>query len=121
MIKGIKFASIPVSDQQRALEFWTTKLGLKVATDQPFDDNQRWIELSIPGAHSRIVLFTPPGHEERIGGFSNIVFFSDDVQGTYKELVSRGVEFSQEPQKADWGTSSMFKDPDGNIFLISSK
>ena len=45
MIKGIKFASIPVADQDRALEFYTQKLGFRILTDQPFNDEQRWIEL----------------------------------------------------------------------------
>lgn len=121
MIKGIKFASIAVSDQQRALEFFTEKLGFKVQTDQPFDDKQRWIELAIPGATAKLVLFTPPGHEDRIGGFSNVTFYADDVEHTYKQLVEKGVEFTEPPKTADWGTSAMFKDPDGNIFLISSK
>src|SRR5436309_14273664 len=59
MIKGIKFASVPVSDQDRALAFYTEKLGFAVATDQPFTDKQRWIELRIPGAATGLVLFTP--------------------------------------------------------------
>ena len=50
MIKGIKFATVPVTDQDRALEFYTKKLGFRVLTDAPFDGNQRWIELSIPRA-----------------------------------------------------------------------
>jgi Glyoxalase/Bleomycin resistance protein/Dioxygenase superfamily len=41
MIKAIKFVSIPVRDQDRALEFYTQALGLRVMTDQPFDDRQR--------------------------------------------------------------------------------
>jgi predicted enzyme related to lactoylglutathione lyase len=121
MIKGIKFASIPVRDQDRALEFYTTKLGFKVYTDQPFDGKQRWIELGIPGADSRVVLFTPEGHEDRIGGFTNLVFYSDNVQQTYEELTARGVEFVKPPQAAEWGTSSVFKDADGNQFALSSK
>jgi catechol 2,3-dioxygenase-like lactoylglutathione lyase family enzyme len=58
MIKGIKFASIPVRDQDRALAFWRDQIGLAVATDQPMG-KQRWIELRIPGADTRLVLFTP--------------------------------------------------------------
>ena len=49
MIRGVKFVSIPVVDQDRALAFYTEKLGFRVATDQPFDGKQRWIELAIPG------------------------------------------------------------------------
>lgn len=121
MIKGIKFASVAVSDQDRALEFYTGKLGFRVLTDQPFNDDQRWIELQIPGSSTGLVLFTPPGHEDRIGTFSNIAFYADDVIATHRELVSRGVEFLGEPQREDWGTSAIFKDPDGNQFVLSSR
>ena len=38
MIRGVKFASIPVSDQDRALAFYTEKLGFRLLTDQPFND-----------------------------------------------------------------------------------
>jgi catechol 2,3-dioxygenase-like lactoylglutathione lyase family enzyme len=66
MIKGIKFASIPVTDQDRALEFYTKKLGFRVLTDQPFDDHQRWIELGIAGADTSLVLFTAARQRCRI-------------------------------------------------------
>ena len=121
MIKAIKFASIPTRDQDAALEFWTTRVGLQVATDQPFDDKQRWIELRIPGADTRLVLFTPKGHEDRIGGFSNVTFVADDVQKTYEELSASGVEFVKPPKSESWGTSAIMQDPDGNVFVISSK
>jgi predicted enzyme related to lactoylglutathione lyase len=68
-----------------------------------------------------VVLFTPDDHRDRIGSFSNVVFQSDDVEKTYKELSARGVEFQQPPVKASWGTSSIFKDQDGNLFALSSK
>ena len=121
MIRAIKFASIPVHNQDKSLAFYTQKLGFKVGTDQPFDNHQRWIELTIPRAESKVVLFTPAGHESRIGGFSNITFLSDDVESTHQLLQSRGVEFLQPPQKADWGTAAVFVDSDGNQFVLSSK
>jgi predicted enzyme related to lactoylglutathione lyase len=121
MIKAVKFVSIPVRDQDQSLEFFTKKLGFTVATDQPFNEKQRWIELRIPGAETRVVLFTPDGQADRIGTFSNVTFFADDVEATYASLVKRGVEFVQEPRKADWGTAAIFKDPDGNMFVLSSK
>lgn len=121
MIKAIKFASVPVNDQDAAIEFYTTKLGFRVVTDQPFNEHQRWIELAIPKAETKLVLFTPPGQEDRIGGFTNITFVSDDVETTCRVLKTRGVEFVQEPQKQDWGTAAIFKDGDGNQFVLSSK
>lgn len=121
MIKGVKFVSVPVSDQDRSLAFFTEKLGFRIQTDQPFNDKQRWIELRIPGAETALVLFTPDGHEDRIGGFFNGAFYSDNVEHTYETLVARGVEFVQPPETQHWGTSAIFKDPDGNVFVISSK
>lgn len=121
MIKAIKFASVPVSDQNRALAFYTGQLGFIVLTDQPFGPEQRWIELRIPGAETRLVLFTPEAHADRVGTPSHVTFLADDVQRTYQELAARGVEFTEPPQHTEWGSFAIFRDPDGNSFVLSSK
>ena len=120
MIRGIKFVGIPVSDQDVALKFFTELLGFKVTTDQPFG-KQRWIELMIPGADSGLALFTPEGHEKRIGDFQSISFWCDDVFATSKILKSKGVEFEAEPKAEPWGTMAIIKDVDGNKFVMSSR
>jgi len=121
MIRGLKFISIPVRNQDASLKFFTEKLGFKVATDQFFTDDQRWIELLIPGAETGLALFTPPGHENRIGDFQPLSFWCDDVFATAKILKSKGVEFEAEPKTEPWGTTAIFKDVDGNKFVLSSK
>jgi catechol 2,3-dioxygenase-like lactoylglutathione lyase family enzyme len=121
MIRKLNFVSIPTRDQDKALDFWTEKMGFKVQTDQPMGPGQRWIELSIPGAQTAIVLFTPEGHEDRIGGFFNGSFGCDDVDYAYRQLSKRGVEFTGPPEKQPWGTFARFKDPDGNTFVLSSR
>ena len=63
----------------------------------------------------------PEGQEDRIGSFFNGSFACDDVQYSYEQLRKRGVEFEEEPQKQPWGTYAIFKDPDGNRFVLSSK
>lgn len=121
MIRAVKFVSIPVRDQDLALAFYTEKLGFRVLTDQPFDESQRWIELGIGRSETKVVLFTSDEHKDRIGTTSNVVFVADDVERTYQELVGRGVTFDQVPEKADWGTAAIFRDLDGNQFVLSSK
>ena len=121
MISQLKFASIPVADQDRALAFYRDKLGFKVKTDQPFDERQRWIELRIPGAETGVVLFTPPGEEGRVGGMFPGAFTCDDVIATARELQSRGVEFVAEPAAQPWGTMAIFKDSEGNTIVLGSK
>ena len=121
MIRGIKFVGVPVRNQDEALKFYTEKLGFKVATDQPFNEKQRWIELTIPGGGCGLALFTPDGHEDRIGSFQSISFWCEDVFATAKLLTSKGVEFAKEPKAEGWGTAAIFKDTDGNQFVISSR
>ncbi len=121
MIKRIKFLGIPVRDQDRALSFYTEKLGFRVLTDQQFSEKQRWIELTIPGAETGITLFTPDGHEERIGTFVNTSWEVDNIEKTYAELQAKGVEFAGPPQKQPWGTFAIMKDPDGNQIVLSAR
>lgn len=121
MIRGVKIISIPVRNQDASLKFYTGKLGFKIATDQPFNGSQRWIELRIPGSDTALALFTPPGHEDRIGSFQPVTFWCDDVVATAELLKSKGVQLAAEPRKEVWGTMAKFKDPDGNEFVFSSR
>ncbi len=120
MIRGIKFVSIPVSDQNRALAFYTEVLGFRVLTDQPFNDKQRWIELGIPGADTRVVLFQF-GEKHTPGGPLGATLWADDVEATAEALKVKGVVFSMEPRKMPYGTISAFKDSEGNDVMLSSK
>jgi predicted enzyme related to lactoylglutathione lyase len=121
MIKRIKFLGIPVRDQDRALRFYTEKLGFQVLTDQAFSEKQRWLELSIPGAETGIVLFTPDGQEDRIGTFINTSWEVDDIDATYTELQNKGVEFAGPPQKQPWGTFLMMTDSEGNQIVLATR
>ena len=121
MISHVKFVSIPTSNQDRSLAFYTEKLGFKLVTDQPYDDKQRWIELRIGSSDTRFVLFTADDHADRMGKSFAGALACNDVQKTYDELVAKGVEFVGPPEKQPWGTYAVFKDPDGTQFVLSSK
>ena len=119
MISHVKFVSIPTSDQDRALKFWTEVVGFRVLTDQPFDDKQRWIELRIGSSDTKVVLFMF-GEQGPEPGTFNGALACTNVEQTYQELVARGVDFVTAPRKEQWGTFALFKDPDGNQFMLSS-
>lgn len=121
MIKAVKFVSIPVRDQDQAVAFYTEKLGFQILTDQTFNEQQRWIELRIPGSETKVALFTLPGQEDRIGTPSNITFMTDDIDRTYQELKARGVEFTAPPTKLHWGQFAKFRDTEGNQFVLSTR
>jgi predicted enzyme related to lactoylglutathione lyase len=120
MITHLKFASVACRDQEAALKFWTEKVGFRLVTDQPMGE-QRWIELAIHTSQTELVLFTPPGHDERVGSFFNGSFACDDVEATWRQLSARGVEFKAPPAKEPWGTFAIFKDPEGNEFVLGSR
>ncbi len=120
MIRKIKFTSIPVQDQDRALDFYVNTLGFNLVTDQPMGPGQRWIELRPPKGDAGLALFTPPGHENRVGTFTGISLECDDVQKTYDELRAKGVEFAKPPKKESWGVSAIMKDSEGNQIVLSS-
>lgn len=120
MISHVKFVSVPTTDQDRAVAFWTEKIGFRVLTDQPFDDKQRWIELRVGSSDTRIVLFNFDQPRVQRGGPFNGAFACDNVEQTHRELVARGVEMAP-VKRAQWGMFTSFSDPDGNLFLLSSK
>jgi predicted enzyme related to lactoylglutathione lyase len=121
MISHVKFVSIPTVDQDRALKFWTEQVGFRVLTDQPFDATQRWIELRVGTSETRLVLFRFDEQGLEPGSAFNGALACDNVERTYDELMARGVQFVAPPTKQPWGTFAMFKDPDGNQFVLSSR
>jgi predicted enzyme related to lactoylglutathione lyase len=123
MITKVRSVGIYVDDQDRALEFYRDKLGFEVRQDTPMGEagpagheQKRWIEVCPKGSETVIIIYTPPGMENRIGGFSNILWDTDDIQATYQDLSAKGVEFTQAPAEQPWGWWAQFKDPDGNEF-----
>ncbi len=70
---SLKFATVPVADQARALAWYTDKLGCSVIEDVPFG-SQRWIELAFPAGGSHIVLFTAPWGREPGRHICGVVF-----------------------------------------------
>ena len=117
----IRLTSVFVDDQDKALAFYTEKLGLKVATDQAKGPGRRWIEHRLGQAESRLELFTMDGEEGRVGTRMNCSLACDDVDATWRQLSERGVEFAAPPTKQPWGTFAIMKDSEGNQFVLSSQ
>ena len=120
MITHVKFVSIPTRDQDRALTFYSEKIGFKLLTDQPHGDTgQRWIEMRIGNSDTRFVLFTMDPNAA--GSHFQGALACDNIDRTYDELKGRGVEFVAPPTKQPWGAFAIFKDPDGNQFVLSTR
>jgi lactoylglutathione lyase len=130
MIDRIGGIVVIVSDQQKAMEFYSQKLGFEIKTDTSFV-GIRWIEVGPKHSQSTISLMLPnvqmmssegvvEAAKKGIGTETGIWFYSDDMQSTYEELKNKGVEITP-PEKQEWGgIMSKLKDQDGNSYSIIS-
>lgn len=124
MIEGVRSVGIHVADQDRAKQFWTDVIGFDLLQDTPMgegDGAPRWIEVAPADRSIKLVLYTPEGQEQLVGGFSNVLFRCDDVRETHKQLSGDGVAFPDEPRKEFWGWWAVFQDPDGNSYGLSQR
>jgi catechol 2,3-dioxygenase-like lactoylglutathione lyase family enzyme len=135
MLKQLTHAQVWVHDQDEALAFYTEKLGLELREDVtvPEMGNFRWLSVGVPGQEDvAITLMAVPGPpvfddetREQIksllakGASGGLFFATDDVQRSYEELKSRGVEFQQEPTEQPYGIDAGFRDPSGNSMRMA--
>ena len=135
MIKRIGHVTVLVRDQDEALRFYTEKVGLEIRQDVtvPEMGNFRWLTVGPPQQDDiAIVLMAIPGPplmdadtERQVRdlvakGFAGTVFLStDDCRASYKELVARGVEFTEEPEDRPYGVDAGFRDPSGNNIRLT--
>lgn len=135
MINTIGGTVVIVSDQQKAVEFYTQKLGFELKTDMFFGSSNssgiRWVEVAPKASQSTISLMVANAQlmsnegeieaaKKGIGTETGIWFYSDDIQSTYGELKKKGVDIAA-PEKQEWGgIMSKFKDQDGNSYSLIS-
>lgn len=82
--------------------------------------DMRWIEVAPPGGQAGFVLAKGFGLDaDRIGTFTGLVLTTADIQATYDDLRSNGVQFTEPPTRQPWGmVQAQFKDQDGNGFVL---
>jgi predicted enzyme related to lactoylglutathione lyase len=121
----ISVVTLYVDDLDRAIDFYTSKLGWEKTMDEPMGED-RWVTVA-PGNDATQTALTlmkgDPGWQEwreKIGGMSGVIMEVDDVYETYDQLTKRGVEFAQNPSSEPWGGWAMFKDSEGNVHGLHS-
>ena len=118
-ITGVGTVIVTVSDQDRAIEFFTAKLGFEKRGDTSYGDGQRWVDVAPPGATTTVALVPPMG-ENQPGGETGVAFATDDVDADHADLRDRGVDVDEEVMRMGGPVPPMFffRDPDGNRYLI---
>lgn len=119
-------APLAVSDQDRALEYYTKKVGFEKRADQKGPTGARWLTVAPKGSDVEFALVLAK-QEARVPGAEEprtlqVALSTTDCRGDYDAMKARGVRFDipglETPQRAVWGTSAYFRDPDGNAFAM---
>lgn len=117
-ITEVRTVAIPVSDQDRAVAFYTGSLGFEKRLDASFPGG-RWIEVAPPGGAVSVAL-APPGPGSTVGVDTGIRLTTEDAEADHAELLSRGVDADPEVLRFGEGVPPMFsfRDPDGNTLYV---
>ena len=112
---------VPVSDQDRAIDFYVEKLGFEKRADIAFGEQGagRWIEVGLPGAQTTIAL-TPERGEWVVGRMTGVSLTTGDIDTLHARLRDAGVDVDAEIMRMDGPPPPMFwfRDADGNQLLI---
>jgi lactoylglutathione lyase len=113
-ITGIGTVGIPVSDQDKAVEFFTGVLGFEKRLDVRMGESFRWVTVAAPGASTSVALIAGPG----IGADTGIRFLVPDAETEHMAMRQRGIEVGELLRWPNAPPMFEFKDPDGNRFEI---
>ncbi|CAM5492499.1 Glyoxalase OS=Streptomyces canus OX=58343 GN=AQI96_41395 PE=4 SV=1 [Streptomyces canus] len=115
-ITHASFVTLPVSDQGRALRFYTDVLGLTVTADRDLPQG-RWLQVAPEGAQTVFTLSGPGMGGFEPGSARGIMLVTTDVDADCARLTEAGTPV-QGPDELPWGRMASFTDPDGNGLML---
>lgn len=125
----IVVTSLFVQDQDKALAFYSEKLGFVKKQDVPVGEF-RWITLASPDDQDGTELLLEPNDHPAAKEFQKKIFADgipatmfgvEDIQAEYEILVDKGVKFTMQPTKMGELTIAVLDDTCGNLIQIVQK
>ena len=117
MLDKVVYVSVFVKDQDKALDFYTNRVGLEKRLDSPTPDGPRFVTVAVKGQDFQLVLWPgTPGQAQPVQGRipATYTIETGDCRKAFETLKSRGVQFETEVLDYPWGSVAVFRDPDGN-------
>ena len=112
----LELVPVPVSDVDRAKEFYVEKAGFNADEDHELSDELRFVQLTPPGSACSISI--GKGLTQMApGSLEGLQLVVSDIEEAHADLAGRGVEVS-EVQDFPWGRFVFFADPDGNRWAV---
>ena len=111
----LELVLVPVSDVDRAKDFYVEQAGFDLDHDHQVSDELRFVQLTPPGSGCSIAIGPPS--EMAPGSLQGLQLVVSDIEAAHAELSGRGVEVG-EIQDLPWGSFVFFRDPDGNGWAV---
>jgi len=121
MLKQIAYVALYVSDQDKALAYYTDVLGFEKRLDSPTPDGLRFLTIGVAGQAVELVLWPgTPGSANPAHGRSPATYTIevDDCRRAFDALKPRGVNFVTDVLEFPWGYVAQLRDPDGNVLAL---
>lgn len=112
----IEVVFVPVTDVDRAKDFYVNKLGFTADHDNKVKEGLRFVQLTPEGSACSIA-FGEGITEMKPGTQQGIMMVVDDVRAVRQALKEKGVDITDIDEQP-WGTFAYFKDPDGNGWTL---
>ncbi len=113
----IELIHVPVSDVDRAIEFYVDTVGFNLDHDQRVSDDLRFVQLTPPGSACSIAIGEGLGATLAPGSLDVIQVVIDDADAALEQLRAKGVDAEGVDEQA-WGRFVTFRDPDGNRWTL---
>jgi catechol 2,3-dioxygenase-like lactoylglutathione lyase family enzyme len=119
-IQKLGVVCVPVSDQERAIEFYVDTLGFEKRADIPFGNGYRWVEVAPADAVTTIAIVPPPPGNPTGNVQTGIGLHTDDVEAVHADLKAAGADVDEEISRMGDPVPPMFwfRDPDGNSLMV---
>ena len=117
MLERVVYATVLVSDQDRALDFYVNVLGFEQRADNPTPNGPRFLAVGVEEQDFLLLLWPgTPGRAEPVDGRvpASYTIETGDIRQAVDVLKSRGVEFDTEVLEYPFAYLAGFRDPDGN-------
>ena len=116
-ISKVQVVSVPVSDPDRAKDFYVNVLGMELLQDMPMSESMRWIQVRPNASQASITLVTwfP---SMPAGSLKGLVLETEDMEATIAEIAARGFVIEGDIDEQPWGRFVTFDDPDGNGIVL---
>ena len=118
-ISKVQVFSVPVSDHDRARDFYVDVLGFELRSDTQFGPDMRWVMVAPPGAQTALTLVTQ-FPTMPAGSLKGTVLETNDLEGDVERLTGLGVTIANGIEDAPWGRFAQFDDPDGNGIVLQA-